>query len=470
MTLSRRSLLRDMARLASCAATITLSWRPALLAMQAAPLAQAASGKFALTAADQALLDDIGQRAFLYFWEQSDPKTGLTKDRNLANTASDPRDIASIAANGFGLTALAIADKRGWKKSDELAERVRATLKFFLHSATQQHGFFFHFMHAPSGERAFDSEISTIDTALLLCGVLTCRAHFAANDREIQSLATQIYERVDWTWFLNGGATLSMGWKPDSGFLNARWNHYCELMMIYLLGLGSPTHPLPVESWDAWSRPTIDFQGTKYISSNDPLFVHQYSHAWFDFRGKHDRYANYFENSVIATHAHKLFCLSLAKQFPDYSDDLWGISASDSAKGYTAWGGPPPLGKIDGSLVPCAAGGSLVFLPNDTLRVLHAMREKYGPKVWARYGLVDAFNPLANWYNPDVLGIDLGIMMLMAENLRTNFVWDTFMKNAEAQRGLQRAGFVPGSAKSSIDIHDAPEKMSVVEVETAGRL
>ena len=296
-------------------------------------------------------------------------------------------------------------------------------------------------MHMKTGERAFNCEISTIDTSLLLCGVLTCREYF--HDREIRSLATQIYERVDWNWFLNGGQTLSMGWKPESGFLDARWNHYCELMMIYLLGLGSPTHPLPAASWDAWSRPTIEFQGIKYVSSNDPLFVHQYSHAWFDFRGKTDEYLDYFENSILATKAHKLFCLSLASQFPDYTDDLWGITASDSAHGYTAWGGPPPLGKIDGSVVPCAAGGSVVFLPDDTLRVLHTMRDKYGDRAWTRYGLTDAFNPLTNWYNPDVLGIDLGIMMLMAENLRTNFVWNTFMKDDDAVRGMHRANFHP---------------------------
>lgn len=428
--ISRRSLLANAAKLAACA--------PFLQSVQTA--AFAAPQKFTLSAADESLLDEIQRRAFLFFWEQSDPTTGLTKDRNLSNSAEDPRDVASIAANGFGLTALAIADKRGWMKSEALTEHARNTLRFFLNTAYQQHGFFYHFMHMKTGERGFkDSEVSTIDTALLLCGVLTCRAHF--NDSEIRSLATQIYERADWPWFLNGGTTLSMGWKPESGFLDARWNHYCELMMIYLLGLGSPTHPLPAGTWDAWSRPQIEFQGLKYISWHDPLFVHQYSHAWFDFRGKRDKYANYFENSVTATRAHKLFCLSLAPQFPDYSEDLWGITASDSAHGYTAWGGPPPLGKIDGSVVPCAAGGSLPFLPQDTLRVLHTMREKYAGRAWTRYGLVNAFNPLTNWYNPDVLGIDLGITMLMAENLRTSFVWDTFMRDKDAQRGMARAAF-----------------------------
>jgi hypothetical protein len=241
---SRRAILRDLARAAACGPLAACAARgDALVAQQRpqAPTKGLAPGS--LTHADDALLDEIEHRAFRYFWEQSDPKTGLTKDRNLANSATDPRDIASIAAIGFGLTALAIADKRRWMKSAALAERVRATLRFLLNNAQQQHGFLLHFMHAGTGKRAFNSEISTIDTSLLLCGVLTCREHF--HDKEIVSLATQLYERVDWPWFLNGGTALSMGWKPESGFLEQRRDHYCELSKIALhlkritIGVGS---------------------------------------------------------------------------------------------------------------------------------------------------------------------------------------------------------------------------------------
>jgi hypothetical protein len=232
-----------------------------------------------------------------------------------------------------------------------------------------------------------------------------------------------------------------MGWHPEKGFLEARWNHYCELMMIYLLGIGSPTHPLAPDTWDAWTRHTIKYQGLEYISGNDPIFTHQYSHAWYDFRNKRDKYTNYYDNSVTATKAHKLFCLSLRDKYPTYSEDLWGITASDYVKGYTAWGGPPPQGPIDGSVVPCAAGGSLPFLFDDCIRVLRTIRGKYGDKAWNRYSFVDVFNPMTNWYNKDVLGIDIGITMLMAENQRTGFVWDTFMKNPEAQIAMQKVGF-----------------------------
>jgi hypothetical protein len=211
-------------------------------------------------------------------------------------------------------------------------------------------------------------------------------------------------------------------------------------MMMYLLGLGSVPYPLRVETWTAWKRSTFEYDGLRYIGSFAPLFVHQYSQAWFDFRGKHDKYANYFKNSAIATDVHRRFCLELAKLFPDYSDDLWGITASDSQKGYVIWGGPPSTGPIDGTVVPSASAGSLPFLPQPVMRVLQNIKSHYGG-AWCRYGFVNAFNPLKNWYDTDVIGIDTGITMLMAENARTGFVWETFMKNSEAQRGMERAGF-----------------------------
>jgi hypothetical protein len=212
-------------------------------------------------------------------------------------------------------------------------------------------------------------------------------------------------------------------------------------MMMYLLGMGSSSHPLSPEAWGAWNRRTFEYDGLRYIGSFAPLFVHQYSQAWFDFRGKRDRYADYFRNSAIATDVHRRFCIELAKQFPDYSDDLWGITASDSQHGYVAWGGPPAVGPIDGTVVPSAPGGSLPFLPQDCLRVLRTMKSRYGNGAWCRYGFVNAFNPLNKWYDTDVIGIDTGITILMAENARSGFVWETFMKNVEAQRGMERAGF-----------------------------
>jgi hypothetical protein len=385
------------------------------------------------------LLDEIQKASFHFFWKEASPVTGQIKDRALAN-GQDRRQLSSIAATGFGLTALCIADQRGYARPALIKRRVRRTLRFILHRLPHVHGFFYHFVHMETGQRLRKCELSSIDTTILLCGVLTARQHFA--DREIKDLATKIYERVDWPWMLNRGKTFSMGWLPESGFLNARRERYCELMMIYLLAIGSPSHPVSPEAWHAFSRPKINYMGLEYISGNDPLFTHQYSHAWFDFRHQQDDYANYFNNSVIATKAHKLFCLSLKGGLPDYSDDLWGITASDSVNGYTAWGGPPSHGLIDGSIVPCATGGSLPFLFDDCIRVQRTIRSRY-PEARTPYSFVDAFNPIARWYNLDVIGIDLGITMLMAENHRTGFVWQTFMKNPEVTSAMQKAGFRP---------------------------
>jgi len=387
---------------------------------------------------DEAFLDDLERQGCMYFWEQASPKTGqvLDRARNDLGGARDTRRMASIASTGFGLTALCIADRHGYLPHAQVVERVKTTLEWHLNSMPEVHGFFYHFTDIETGERFRDVELSSIDTSLLLCGVLTARAYF--DDPHIQLQAQQIYERVDWPWMLNDGEAFSMGWKPETGFLDSRWSRYCELMMIYLLAIGSPTHSVAPSCWNNFTRPVIHYKGYDYISGNDPLFTHQYSQAWYDFRGKRDAYADYFVNSITATRAHKAFCLS----YPEwYSDDYWGITASDSARGYTAWGGPPAQGRIDGTVVPAAAAGSLAFVPADCLSVLRAMRLKWGKQAWGRYGFVDAFHPAANWYDPDVLGIDQGISVVMAENLRSELVWNTFMRNRECVKAMQLVGF-----------------------------
>jgi hypothetical protein len=402
-----------------------------------ATLLRSANSK--LSRADETFLDDLQRASFRFFWECADPDSGMVKDRSHAD-GNDNRNISSIAATGFGLTALCIADKRRWLGARALKERVRATLRFLRDRLPHNHGFFFHFIDWKTGERQWKCELSSIDTGLLLCGVLTARAHFT-NDKEIQACATEIYDRVDWPWMKQGGPYLLHGWRPEAGFLNSKWDHYCEHMLLYLLAIGATRHPIPAEAWDAWSRPEYEYAGVRYINPPDPLFIHQYSHAWFDFRGQRDRYTDYFENSVRATRAHRAFCLNLKTEFPHFAEDLWGITASDFEKGYVAWGGPPRQGPLDGTLVPCAAGGSLVFEPSQCIRCLRNIRERYGTKVWKRFGFVDALNPMTNWFAPDVIGIDLGITLLMAENLRSEFVWRTFMKNKEAQRAMERVGF-----------------------------
>jgi hypothetical protein len=370
------------------------------------------------------------------------------KDRCNARTPTDNGVVASIAATGFGLTSLCIAEEEGFILRDQAIERVVTTLRSLWKKLPNHRGFFYHWANINTGERIWDSEISSVDTAILLCGVLTCREHF--RDPEVNRLAYEVFNRVEWTWLSEDTTLLSHGWTPEFGFLPARWDYYSELMMMYLLALGSSSHPLRAETWNAWKRLTFEYDGLRYIGSFAPLFVHQYSQAWFDFRGKRDRYADYFQNSTIATDVHRRFCVELASQFPTYSDDLWGITASDSDKGYVIWGGPPAVGPIDGTVVPSASAGSLPFLPQPTMRVLRTIRTHYS-QAWCQYGFVNAFNPLKNWYDSDVVGIDTGITMLMAENARTGFVWNTFMKTPEAQRGMEKAGF------RSTDLHPSSE-------------
>lgn len=393
---------------------------------------------YTVSPSDERLLDDVERSHFLFFWEQTNPKSGMVRDRwSSKSPNNDP--LASIASTGFGLSALCIGHERGFASAAEIRSRVLTTLSFLWKTLPNHRGFFYHWGNINTGERMWDSEVSSIDTAILLCGVLTCREYFGPGP--IARLADAIFGRVDWTWAAEDTSLVSHGWLPEGGFLPYRWDYYSELVMINLLGLGSATHPLPEETWNAWKRTTFEYDGLRYIGSFAPLFVHQYPQAWFDLRGKRDRYADYFRNSVTATQAHKRFCLDLAPRFSDYSEDLWGITASDSQHGYTVWGGPPAVGSIDGTVVPSAPGGSLVFLPEATLQVLNTIRSRYGGRTWCRYGFVNAFNPLTGWYDPGVVGIDTGITLLMAENLRTGLIWKAFMKSAEARRGLERAGF-----------------------------
>ena len=401
-----------------------------------APAGNAAAGPV-ISPEDDQFLNEVEKASFLFFWEQGSPKTGMVKDRANVHT-NDQGGAASIAATGFGLTALCIGDQRGFITAGTALQRVLVTLRFLWKKLPNHRGFFYHFANPETGERMFDSEVSSVDTTILLCGILTCREHF--RHPAVAELADLIFSRVDWTWLSEDTSLLTHGWTPEVGFLSSRWDYYSELMMMYLLGMGSSAHPLPPTTWSAWKRLTFEYDGLRYIGSFAPLFVHQYSQAWFDFRNKRDKYADYFLNSVTATEVHRRFCVELGKQFPDYTEDLWGISASDSEHGYVAWGGPPAMGPIDGTVVPSAAGGSLPFLPIETLRVLKTIRSRY-PSAWTKYGFINAFNPLKNWYTSDVIGIDTGIILVMAENLRSGFIWETFMKTAEAQRGMQRAGF-----------------------------
>ena len=394
-----------------------------------------------LTAQDEVFLDDLQRRSFRFFVDEADPVTGLIPDRARAAGGTDAP--SSIAAVGFGLTALCIGESRGWISEADAIERCRRTMLFLRDKVPNEHGFYYHFIDMKTGERQWECELSSIDTALLMAGVLTVREHFASPT--LKKIANDLFERVDWNWMRNAQGSLSMGWKPDGGFLPARWDGFNEGPILYLIAMGSASHPLSPDAWTSWDRQTtrVLYKGMTFFQC-PPLFTHQFPQCWFDLRGLRDADADYFENSRLATLAQRKWCADdLSQRFPGYNANVWGITASDYAGGYTAWGGPPAAGPIDGTVVPCAPGGSLPFAPRECIDALTTMRETFGDQIYGKYGFADAFNPQTKWVAKDVLGLDVGVTFVMAENARTGFVWKTFMRSPEAARGLKAAGFRP---------------------------
>jgi hypothetical protein len=419
---------------------------------------------------DSAFLDQIERRALLYFWDHTDPQTGLTRDR-APSDGSASRAPASIAASGFALTAWCVGADRGWLDKDVATQRVLAVLRTVDRTVANEHGWIYHFIDFHNGARVWRCEASTIDTALFLQGALLAR-EFLKNP-EVTLLVNRIYGRIDWAWALNGGVTLSHGWQPETGFLPHRWNSYSELLGLYLLGIGAPAKSLPAECWGAWRREPVTVFGAHTYVDSPALFTHQYSHAWFDFRGKHDKYLDYWENSVDATLAQREWSATLSTRFSRWSSDLWGLTASDSARGYINWGGPEgATDRLDGTLVPCAPGGSLPFAPQECLQDLRRMLQVGGARVWGRYGFADAFNPQTGWVSKDVIGIDVGITLAMVENLRSGFCWKYFMRAPEVRRALALAGFepeTPGHVFSSPVLAEAVREMKRIRSVPAGR-
>ena len=411
-------------------------------------------------------LDLTERLAFDYFWTEANPANGLVRDR------SRPGSAASIAAVGFGLSAYTVGVDRGYISRAQGVERTLATLRFF-ESCPQSdapagvcgyRGFFYHFLNMQTGERAGTNELSTIDTALLLGGVLHAARYYdgdGGDEAEIRQLADTIWRRTEWDWSRNGGTTVSLGWNPESGFISFRWVGYNEAMLLYVLALGSPTHPVTEAAWDAWTA-GYDFEthyGYQFIRF-PPLFGHQYSHIYIDFRGMQDDYTRargltYFENSRRATLANRAYCIANPGNHPGYGPNEWGLTASDDPFGYRAHGAPPAQSD-NGTITPTAAGGSFPFTPAESRDALRHFYEAYRPRLWGPYGLKDAFNVRENWVATDYLGIDQGPILLMIENERTGAVWNRFMTHPDVQTGLDRAGF-EASTVASEDDAEAPD-------------
>jgi len=414
----------------------------------ASPVAEARPAPFA---DEEAFLDYVERTSFDYFWNEANPTNGLIRDRS---TLHSP---CSIAAVGFGLSGICIAVDRGWISRAEGRQRVRATLCTFrdgpqnaaVSGATGYRGWFYHFLDLYTATRYRTSELSSIDSALLLAGVLDAREFFDRNEpqeTEIRAAANVILNRVDWHWMANGGDSLAMGWYPESGFIPARWIGYNEAMLLYVFGLGAATNPLPPAHWTSWvSGYTWRTHYGQAFVEFPPLFGHQYSHCWIDFRHRADVYMNarassYFENSRRATLAQRAYCMANPGGFAGYSSNLWGLTACDGPTGYRPRGAPPPEND-DGTLAPTAPGGSLPFAPEVCLPALRAMYDQFRAQIWTGYGFRDAFNLSSNWWAPDVIGIDQGAILLMVENYRTQSVWRRLLRAPEVRRGLAAAGF-----------------------------
>lgn len=448
-------------------------------------------------------IDDLQYRSFRYFWETANESNGLVPDRY---PGTEP--FSSIAAVGFALTVYPIGVERGWITREQARQRTLTTLRFF-HDAPQgpeangvagHKGFFYHFLHTETGMRYGPwVELSSVDTALLLGGILFAQGWYDGDDAtevEIRRLADDIFRRVEWPWLQVRPPLISMGWFPDGGFIPHDWVGYNEAMIVYLLALASPTHPVDAGAWAAWThsydRSWGRFQDQEHLGFG-PQFGHQYSHVWIDYRGIADAYMrargiDYFENSRRATYAQRAYAIANPMRWLGYDEFVWGLTASDGPQStmqrfnesdrefrhYSARGAGLSEAFDDGTIAPTAAVSSLPFAPEIVIPAIEEMHRRYGSHIYGEFGFIDAFNPSFRydvplksgriipdfgWVARDYIGIDQGPIVAMIENYRNDFVWRTMRENPYIRLGLQRAGFTGGwldAAGSSAPALEAP--------------
>ena len=431
-------------------------------------------------------LAEIQRDTLGYFIHEANPGNGLVRDNTRYGAPS------SIAAVGLGLSCYPIAVERGFLTRSEAAERVLVTLKFFSEGplgegpeAIGHRGFYYHFLDLRTGRRAHGCEVSTMDTAILIAGALSASEYFdraSPEEAAIRALAGSLFRAADWEWALDGGLTVRHGWTPESGFLPYRWEGYNEGLILYVLALGSPTHPVPAESYAAWTS-TYEWRtvyGIEHLYGG-PLFLHQLSHVWIDFRGVQDDFMrrkgiDYFENSRRATLAQQRYAERNPRGFRGYSSRIWGITASDGPGpavrkvggrtrrffDYCARGIPD--GPDDGTLSPWAAVASLPFAPDVVLPAIAAFLEQY-PDMRTHYGFLCSFNPTfpppgggrKGWISRGYYGLDQGPVVLMIENFATGFVWERMRRCPPIVKGLLRAGFSGGWLEDPARMSSPPE-------------
>jgi len=421
-------------------------------------------------------LDDLQLRTFNYFWDRADKSTHMIDDRY-----PTPR-FTSIAATGFGLSSYLVGIENGFISREQGTERVLSTLRWLWESKQGEEpegisghkGFYYHFLQYGKGTRYQNVELSTIDTGLLMAGILSCQSYFdqdSPDETEIRDLADSLYLRVEWDWAMNGQEHMSMGWRPENGFIPAKWTGYNEAMILIIMAMGSPSHPVHEDAWESWcdSYEWADFYGYEHVNFH-PLFGHQYSHMFIDFRGIQDPYMrekgiDYFENSRRATLSNRAYCIANPSGFNGYSENSWGLTACDGPGGktliqdqdtiefwtYKARGASDQGITDDGTIAPTAAGGSIPFAPEECISALYRMKNEHGDLLYQEYGFKDAFNMTwvndegrTGWYDPDYIGIDQGPILIQAENYETGLIWELMKKNPYIVSGLQAAGFSGG--------------------------
>lgn len=397
----------------------------------------------------QALLDDMSQKAVRFFWEQAHPVTGFTKDRAANLTSSDTYTVASVASTGFALAATAIGAERGWLDQTAAKNRARVTVNFLLTRAAKDHGWFYHFIDWNTGARQWNCEVSSIDTSILLAGALVAERYF--KDPDLSAKLNTIIKNIDWKWMLtDGGAkpaslTFSMGYHPETGFINSRWDSFNELMMLYIQALGANPR-LPREVWTDWKRPIIRYAGMDLLVGG-PLFMHQMSQSFLSFEDKRDPLGfDYWVETRHATAANRIYCVTNPNHYAHYSSVFWGLTACDTPTGYGGNGAPGYI-QDDGTVAPTCVAASVEYMPTECMATLDNIYSLY-PEAYGRYGFSNGLNPAKSWIGPDVIGIDLGMAMCAIENRRDGLVHRMSISHGINKQGFRLAGFVKSKVPS----------------------
>ena len=375
-------------------------------------------------------LETLAHRAFDFFWYETHPETGLTKDRAKNLGEADSYTVASVAATGYALAALPIGVSQGWVTKTDAERRALLTLRFLSEGIAPHKGFFYHFLDWRDGKRVWSCELSSIDSTLLFLGALAAGRFFGG---ECAERADALVAKADWRWMQNAASAPSMGWKPESGFLKARWTGYTEASYLYLLALGAPEHPLPQSAWDA-----LTFTENSAV----PAFWAQMTPGYVNLKGLKDRQGRDWWKIFTRSHEKNIaFCAQNAKKYVTYREGIWGITACDQPPpvGYGAQS--PREGDHDGTVAPTAALAGILFVPEQTSKALASLQRRFGDKITGRYGLSNALNADKSWFDTDVIGIDLGIALLAWENSKTGLLWKLVGEHPSLRRGLDVAGF-----------------------------